>query len=210
MEDSIRVFIENTLDKEPRKMRLNLFLVNFFPIISIVCGIILGHVYKVFSAVIAFSIFFSFILIVILTKKYTVIRTIKSSICLNVFTAINYLLFAMILYSMYNKVQLSLILLSLPLILVATLTILFTLKYIKKEKATSTKSKNGSLAYISGSISIATYIILKKLNVAMDQNVALLLCSALLILLSSVFVILGVFDAIKLYYIKKLHIAFDT
>lgn len=206
MKDNIIDFIERGLGKDPKKMRLSLFLVNFFPMLGIAYGLLLGGVYRVFSVLIALSIFISFGLVVILTKNHTVINTIKASMCFNVFTAINYLLFAMTLYSMYNRVQFNIILLSLPLVLVALLTTLFTVNFLKKKKATSSKSKRNSIVSIVGATFAISYLTLKKANMDIKQNIALMIGSALLILLSSLFVVLGVLDAIKLYYIKKLHI----
>ena len=105
MQDNIKVFIENGLEEEPRKLRSSLLLVNFFPMIGVAYGLLLGNVYRVFSALIVFSITISFIQILVLTKKNTKMRVIKADICFNFFTATNYLLFAMILQTMYNKVH---------------------------------------------------------------------------------------------------------
>ena len=206
MQDNIRVFVENGLEEEPRKMRSSLFLVNFFPMLGVAYGLLLGNVYRVFSALIVFSITIAFILIFVLTKKNTKIRVIKADICFNLFTAINYLLFAMILHAMYNKVHFNLLLLFLPLIFVATLTILLTVKFVKNKVATASKNRNVSIGAISGTTTIATYLILKRINVNIEQNTALLIGTVLLVILSSLFVALGVISVVKLYYINKLHI----
>lgn len=209
MKDNIRGFIEKNLEKEPRKMCSSLFLVNFFPMLGVAFGLILGGIYRVFSVLITFLICISFVLLAILTKKHNVIRTIKASMCFNMSTAVNYLLFAMILYSMYNKLQFSLILLSFPLVLVALLTTLCTVHFLKKGGATPSKRKKDSIASIAGATFAVTYLILKRSNIHIEQNLALLIGTVLLILMSSLFIALGVLDVIKLYYIKKFNITFE-
>ena len=83
---------------------------------------------------------------------------------------------------------------------------LLTVKVLTKKVAAVSKNKNASIGAISGATTIVTYLILKRINVNMEQKAALLIGTVLLVILSSLFVALGVISAAKLYYINKLHI----
>ena len=67
MKDNIRAFIENGLEKN-QKMRSSLLLVNFFPMMGIAYGLILGGTYRILSALIMSSILVAFALVVISPK----------------------------------------------------------------------------------------------------------------------------------------------
>lgn len=204
MQDNINIFIEKGIDNEPRKMRSSLFLANFFPLLGIAYGLILGSFYRAFSVMIGFSIVVAFIIIVFLTKNTNAISTIKATMCFYISTSINYLLFAMIMFSMHNnKVHLSILFLLIPGVLVAIFTIILTSQIIKKRDVKARKQRNVSIGTIAGVTTVSTYFMLKKLNVDVEQSIALLICTLLLMVLSCLFVAMACINAIKLYYIKK-------
>lgn len=206
MQDNIRSFVEKGLDNEPRKMRSNLFLINFFPLLGIAYGLILGGLYLNFSLMIGFSIVLAFVFIVFLTKKSKLVNTIVASICLYASTAINYLLFAMIMFCMNNNVYLKILFLLVPGIIVSIFTFLFVPQVIKKTNDKVRRQRNISIGTISGVTTVSTFLLLKYLNVDVEQSVALLICMWLLVILSCLFVVMACYNVIKYYYIKKHHI----
>ena len=206
MQDNIKAFIERGLDSEPKKLRSSLFLVNFFPLLGIAYGLILKGFYLVFSLMIGLSIVTAFVLIVFLTRKNKAINTIVANICLYISTTINYLLFAMITYSMDDEVHLSMLFLLIPEIVVAVFTFSIIPRIIKKQNGKSPKQRNISIGTVSGITAVSTYVLLKRLNVDIAQNTALLICTWLLVILSCLFVVMACYNVIKYYYSKKHHI----
>lgn len=206
MQDNIRSFIEKGLDSEPRKMRSSLFLINFFPLLGIAYGLILKGLYMKFSLMIGFFIVMAFVFIVFLTKKKNAVNTIVASICLYTSTAINYLLFAMIMLFMNNNVYLKALFLLIPGIIVAIFTLLFIPQVIKKQNEKVRKQRKISIGTISGITTVSTFLLLKYLNVDIEQSIALLICMWLLVILSCLFVVMACWNVIKYYYIKKHHI----
>ncbi len=209
MQDIIRNFVENGIDKEPRKMRSSLFLANFFPLIGVLYGVLLGNLFIAFSAVIIFLLLGSYILIIVFTRNVSIYNTIKANICFNMCTACCYFLFAMILYAMYSGINSKLLLLFLPELLIMLITIVLVKQSLKKVNAKSHIKRNISIGSVAGITAVITFFALKRFNVNIEQSVALIIGTVLLMLLSSVFVILMTISVMKLHYIRKYNIAFD-
>lgn len=203
MKDKIETFIENGLFKEsPKKMRSQIIAVNFFPIIGIMYGLILGGLYFAISCAIAISATIEYIYIVIITRREDKKSIIKAQACVSTSVCINYLLFAILLYSMHSGFNLGVCTLFIPPICIIVLTFLFLYKFFKKDsiQKKAILHKGGIL---SGSVAIFTYISLKIWNVSIDHDLALILGIIGLVIISSLGA-LGIVDYIKIYFMNKI------
>jgi len=205
VKDNIEKFIQNGLYENPKKMRKEIFLINFIPIGGIIAGIIFNNQYIVFSILITLILLISFISTIIFTKNVTIANTVKTGIFINIPTACNYLLLSMFMYTRLWGFNLGIFLLLIPLGYVSKLTINRINKNIENKKykyVKIVKIASASLFYTGGVGSV--YYILKSLDLSISQDVVTLLLMIFSLLFSTLFVLLGTCDIVKLYYIKKM------
>lgn len=205
MKDKKEGFVESSLDIEsPKKMRSQILALNFFPIIGISFGLILGGQYLTISCIIVLSLITEYIYVVAKTKNNNKKSIIRAQLCVSTSVCINNLLLAILLYGMYSGFSWKIAILFIPPFLTTIFTLLLSHNSKRKENYEDKKKVNlNNVKTLAGSTTIFTYTFLKTRDISIEQNTALMLVIIAVLIFSSLGALGIVVDYTKIYHLNE-------